>query len=283
MNQDLSQHHAGAMRARAAISTKLAFDRAGERVSRIQTLRSNSALVLRPTQAAGPEPLVRRADGVARVSLVAGAAGPLGGDDFALDICVGAGTTLLLNEISSTLLLPGARGGQSRMRIHITVQEEASFVWLAESVIAAQGCEHVHEVRVDLAPGARMLIRDELQLGRHKEQPGNLMQDLHIRCDGKTLFRQQLRLGPAAPGWRSPAVMGGHKCVGNVLVIDPQWREAPPAARVFAPDAALMPLEGPAVAISALATDAWALRQRLDQGIQLLGDPWSPTASVAPR
>ena len=283
MNRDLPQRNAGAMQARAALSTELAFNRAGERTSRIQTLRSNSALVLRPTRAAGPEPLVRGAGGVARVSLVSGAAGPLGGDDFALNICVGAGTTLLLNEISSTLLLPGARGGRSRMRIHITVQEDASFVWLAESVIAAQGCEHIHEVRVDLADSARMLIRDELQLGRHREPPGNLMQDLHIRRGKQTLFRQQLRLGPDAPGWRSPAVIGMHKCVGNVLVVDPRWREAPPATRVFAPEAVLMPLEAPAVAISALAADSWTLRQRLDQGIHLLGDPWSPSAPIAPR
>lgn len=268
------------MRARASLSTKRCFDHAGQPISKVHVLHSHAPLVLRPTQPKEAEPLVRRASGVARVSVVSGAAGPLGGDDLELNVCVGAGSTLLLNEISATLLLPGPRGGQSHMSINITVEDDASFVWMAEPVIAAHGCDHIHDVTINLATSAHLLMRDQLLLGRHNEQPGDLLQNLRIRRGGETLFRQQIRLGPRASGWRSPAVIGAHKCLGAVFVVDPRWCEEPPASQVFAPDAALFPLAGPAVMITALAAESWTLSKRLSQGINLLGDPWSPAATT---
>lgn len=268
------------MNARATLTTKCGKGHAGRPVSKVHVLRSHAPLVLRPTQPKDAEPLVRRVGSVARVSLVSGGAGPLGGDDFELNVCVGEGSTLLLNEVSATLLLPGPRGGRSRMRINISVEAGASFVWMAEPVIAAHGCDHLHEINIDLAPSARMLMRDQLLLGRHNEEPGNFLQNLRVRRGGETLFCQQLHIGPAALGWRSPAVIGTHKCVGTVLVVDPRWCETPAETRLFAPDAALLSLEGPAVMISALAAETWTLSQRLAQGINWLGDPWSPVAET---
>src|SRR5690606_33759757 len=136
-------HQPGVMTARATLATRQDFDHTGRPVSKVHTLRSQAPLILRPTHSKEPEPQVLRTGSAARVSLVSGAAGPLGGDDFELNIRVGAGSTLLLNEISSTLLLPGARGGRSSMRINIAVEEDSTFVWMGEPIIAARGCHHV--------------------------------------------------------------------------------------------------------------------------------------------
>jgi urease accessory protein len=267
------------MTARAALATERRLGGSGRVLSRISVLRSDAPLVLRPTLPKGPEPLVRHVSGVARVSLAAGAAGPLGGDDYFLDIRVGRGTTLVLNEISATLLLPGPRGGRSHMRTSVLVEDDAAFVWLSEPIIAAHGCDHVHAIDVSLAPRARLCMRDELLLGRHRESPGNLTQSLHVRRGGLPLFQQQLRIGPAARGWASPAVLGNNKCIGTVLVVDPAWagqaREAKPLGR----DAAVLPLEAPAVVISALAASSCSLRRVLEHGIELLGEPWAFAAA----
>ncbi|MGX9935027.1 urease accessory protein UreD [Advenella kashmirensis] len=271
------------MTARATLATRQDLDHTGRPVSRVHTLRSQAPLILRPTQSKEPEPQVLRAGSVARVSLVSGAAGPLGGDDFELNIRVGAGSTLLLNEISSTLLLPGARGGQSRMRINIAVEDNATFVWMAEPVIAARGCHHVHAINIELAASARLFMRDELQFGRHKEQPGNLLQTLRVKRDGEPLFSQQQQIGPDAVGWRSCAVAGKHKCMGTVLVVDPQWCTTQYETNLFAADAALLPLEGPAVMISALAAETWTLRKRLEHGIHLVGGRWSVATPESAR
>lgn len=263
------------MVARASLATERVVSGAGRATSRVRVLRSHAPLVLRPTLPKGREPLVHRMTGIARVSLVTGAAGPLGGDDFTLDIHVGAGSTLVLNEISATLLLPGAKGGRSRMRIAVRVDEGATFLWLPEPVIAARGCDHLHEIDIALASDARLFLRDELLLGRHREQPGQLTQHLRVRRAGHSLFQQQLVLGPAARGWRSTAVLGARKCIGSVLVVDPEWSTRTPGTRVLGHDTALMALQGPAVLVSALADDTLGLRRRLDHGVTFLGEPWA--------
>lgn len=269
-----------AMTARAVLSTVQRSDRYGNSISRVDVLRSKTPLILRPTRPKGPEPLVRHATDIARVALASGAAGPLGGDRFELDVHVGAGSTLLLSEISATLLLPGAHGGRSHMRIRITVDDDATLVWLPEPVIAAQGCDHRHDIDIELAPQARLLMRDALLLGRHREQPGDLDQRIRIRHNGQPLHYQRLRLGPSTRGWASPAVLGANKCVGTVLVVDPAWADDTPSSQLFATDAALMPLAGSAAMISALADDSLSLRRKLDQGISLLGEPWTPATNL---
>ncbi len=271
------------MHAHAALATALAVSAAGRAVSRVCVLRSHAPLVLRPTLPQGREPLFQGRTDVARVSLATGAAGPLGGDDFALDIHVGAGSTLVLNEISATLLLPGARAGGSRMRIAIKVDAGATFVWLPEPVIAARGCDHVHDIDIALAADARLFMRDALLLGRHRESPGQLTQRLRVRRAGRSLFQQTLALGPAARHWHSPAVLGAHKCIGNVLVVDPAWNERMPAARILGRDAALLPLAGPAILVSALADDTLALHRQLEHGVAQLGAPWAPASMPTAR
>lgn len=264
------------MTARAELATHQVTDLHGRSVTRVHTLRSQAPLVLRPVQPQRFEPLIHQAAHVARVALASGAAGPLGGDMLELKIHVGAASTLLLSEISATLLLPGARGGRSYMRIRIRVDDGATLVWLQEPVIAARDCDHVHDIRIDLAPTARVFLRDELLLGRHREAPGDLLQNMRISRGGAALFHQQLRFGPAGHGATSPAVLGAHKCVATALAVDPLWQDAKPQARLFAHNAALLPLHGPAVMLSALAADTPTLRRRIRQGMAALGAPWMP-------
>nr|WP_255744107.1 urease accessory protein UreD [Aliiroseovarius sediminis] len=60
--------------------------------------------------------------------MAAGRAGPLGGDNYALDVHVGAGSTLVLQEVAMMLVLPGLSAEPSKMTIRITVEEGASFI-----------------------------------------------------------------------------------------------------------------------------------------------------------
>ncbi|GAB3519332.1 urease accessory protein UreD [Arthrobacter monumenti] len=266
------------MYARASLVIEQVIGSGGQARSRVSGLRSKAPLVLRPTIQKGWEPWTGAGARLARVSLASGAAGPLGGDRLVLDIDVGAGSTLILNEVSATLLLPGARGGRSRMEINIHVGDGATLVWLPEPVIAAHGCDHLHDIRVELDLEARLMMREELLLGRSGEVPGSISQHIRVRRGGKPLFNQQLDLGPASAGGDSPAVVGQHRALGSVLVVDPDWEDEPIAARPFAPDAAVLPLNGPAAMVSTVAADSLRLRRNLDQGMELLGPPWSPAA-----
>lgn len=274
-------HSAGSMTAQAALATECVRFRAGRALSRVQRLRSKTPLVLRPAHPKGPEPLVHHANDVARVALASGAAGPLGGDDLALDIQVGAGSALVFSEISATLLLPGARGGRSRMRISVHVEDNATFVWLPEPVIAAHDCDHVHDIDIKLTETSRLFMRDELLLGRHREQSGDLAQNIRIERNKRPLVHQQLRFGPGTRGCSSPAVLGPNQCIGTVLAVDPAWDAATPAARSFADNASLLPLAGPAVMLSALGPETLSVRRLVEQGMSLLGEPWTPAHAVS--
>ena len=94
---------AGRLTARAAVASRA--DATGR--TRVTVLRSDGPLALRET------PL--------GVYLVGTAAGPLGGDDLALDIDVGPGSRLVIRSAAGVLLLPGPHGGVSALRISARV------------------------------------------------------------------------------------------------------------------------------------------------------------------
>lgn len=252
--------------------------------SRITRLRSEPPLVLRPTHPSGPEPLgcwnLQR-QLPARVSLAAGAAGPVGGDELHLSIDVEAGAALVLRTVSATLVLPGPHCQPSRSEVTIRVAAGGILVWLPGPLIAARGCHHHTVTRVMVEPGARLLVREELVLGRHGEQPGMIRQRLRICIGAHPLHDQELSIGPGAAGWDGPAVTGGHRAVGSLLVIDPDLSAGghQPLSDATSADTALLPLSGPAVLVTALADDGLALRHRLDTGLARIEASLLPTRS----
>ncbi|MFP5347806.1 MAG: urease accessory protein UreD [Actinomycetes bacterium] len=229
--------------------------------------------MLRPTSIGGPVPLRRwkltEASPV-RVALVGGAAGPLGGDDLRLHVDVGAGASLVLKGVAATLVLPGPHGQASSSEVSLRVGAGATLVWLPGPVIAAAACSHRAVTRIELAPGARLLAREQLVLGRHGERPGALRQRLRVTIGARPLHDQELRVGPESPGWDGAAVTGGRRALGSVVVVDPAWADsdgpALPAVASSA-DVARLPLDGPAVLVTALAPDMVTLRERLETAV----------------
>jgi urease accessory protein len=263
------------IRASASLATELSPHPQGAGRTRVSTLRSEAPLILRPALPKAPEPWAAHADDVARVSLTAGAGGPVGGDELHLQVRVGAGSALVLSEISPTLVLPGPHGGQSRLRVDIEVGAGATLIWLPEPVIAARDCDHVTEVRVELDEQARLFLREELLLGRHGETGGRVVQRISIRRGGLPLYRADLELGTPAAG--TPAVAGGHRAVGSTVVVEPDWSvSGPPGVQQLVGRAARLPLAGPAVVVTALADDNLMLRAQLEEALHSLGHPWDP-------
>ncbi|WP_069812453.1 urease accessory protein UreD [Streptomyces sp. TP-A0874] len=262
-------------------SARLATEAApgnGRARTRVVELRSGWPLMLRSTSPLAPGPAsdwVCRETEPAAVHLTAGAAGPLGGDRLRLEVRVGAGSALYLGEVSSTLLLPGPRGGESRLEIRIRVGAGAALAWLPEPAIAAEGCRHLTDVRIALDPAARIVVREEVLFGRHGERPGAYRQRLRVLCGERPLYDQEFRAGPPAPGWDGPAVTGGLRTTGTLLVVDPAVRSGGAlAADLRGPEGALMELPGRGALFSALAPDTAALRRRLDEAMaRLLGAP----------
>jgi urease accessory protein len=224
------------------------------------------------------EPALEPAAGTARfavadlptavVHLVNAAGGPLAGDELRLDISVGAGVRLVLRSVAATVALPGHGTAPSRMSIFADVASGGALDVVPEPTVAARGCRHRVEAEVALGTSAYLCWREEILLGRFGEVPGAVSTSLRVdvaRDSGarrRPLLRQELDLAPDAPGLHGPAVLGGARAVGSLLVAAPG-----PDGLGYAPmvedGVALLPLAGPGVLVSALADDAVTLRRRL--------------------
>jgi urease accessory protein len=235
--------------ARAAVASRV--DAAGR--SRVTVLRSDGPLALRET------PL--------GVYLIGTAAGPLGGDDLTLDIDVGAGACLVIRSAAGMLLLPGPHGGTSALRISARVGPGGRLDFAPQPAVAAAGCDHRTDARVDLAVGATLRWREEIVLGRHGEPSGRCAGRLDVTLAGTAAYRGELAVGSPQTD-RSSAVLDGAGAAGSIVLIDAA-RPRPPAA--VQAGLAVLPLAGPGAAVTATAPDAVMLARRLDLGEERAG------------
>ncbi|MFF3623462.1 urease accessory protein UreD [Streptomyces sp. NPDC002467] len=220
-------------------------------------LAGEGPLALRRTRSTGAE---------AGVMLVGAMSAPLGGDHLTVEAAVGPGASLALGSAAATLALPGRGGEPARYDVHLTLDDGASVRWLPEPLVSVRGSELRVHTRVELAPTARLLLREEQVLGRSGEDPGLLRSRLSVTRDGRPLLDQDLACGPGAPnGWDGPAGLAGHRVLGQLLVVRPDFAESPPQAGTLGEFAAVTPLAGPAVLVTALAPDALTLRTLLEE------------------
>lgn len=223
----------------------------------LPVLESAGPLALRRTRATGP---------YTRVTVVGAMSAPLGGDRLAVEAEVRAGARLHVDSAAATVALPGRTPGAATYDITLRVGEDAELCWLPEQLISARGSELRTTTRVELAATARLVLREEQILGRYGEETGTLSTRLTVHRAGRPLLDQQLGYGPgAAGGWDGGAVLGGHRAVGQLLVVDPDFEEKPAESRVLGDTAVVTPLAGPAVLVTALAPDALRLRRLLDE------------------
>ncbi|QGZ47789.1 urease accessory protein UreD [Streptomyces sp. QHH-9511] len=225
-------------------------------------LESDGPLAVRRTRATGP---------YTRVTVVGAMSAPLGGDRLAIETEVRDGARLLVDSAAATLALPGRGGAPAAYDIRLTVGDRAALRWLPEQLVSARGSDLRMRTTVELAATARLVLREEQILGRHGEETGTLITRLTVRRAGRPLLDQELAYGPGAPGgWDGGAVLSGHRAVGQLLVVDPEFEAKPVASRALAENAVLTPLAGPAGLVTAVAADALQLRRVLDEALGAL-------------
>jgi len=186
-------------------------------LARLPVLSSQVPLVLRRTPEA--------------VYVVGGAAGPIGGDELALRISVGVGALLRVRTAAASIALPGPDGLESVLRVTVDVAAGARLEYLPEPVVVSAGARHATIIRVALADGGSLLLRDELLLGRHGEAGGAGRTELHVSYAGRPLLRQSLEVSGTDADDLGPAVLAGHRGVGTLLHVDPALDALFPGAR----------------------------------------------------
>ncbi|POX44793.1 urease accessory protein [Streptomyces sp. Ru71] len=231
----------------------------------LPVLEGEGPLALRRVRGTGDE---------AGVLLVGAMSAPLGGDHLGVTADVDTGARLRVGSAAATIALPGATGGEARYDVHLRVADGGELVWLPEPLISAAGSELSVTTRLDLAPGARLVFREEQVLGRAAEQPGRLSSRLTLRIGASVVLDQELACGPGTPGgWDGPAVLAGHRAVGQLLVVRPEFADHPVAPGVLGEGCTVVPLPGPAALVTAVARDGLVLRRTLDEALNRIESP----------
>ncbi|MGW0661972.1 urease accessory protein UreD [Streptodolium elevatio] len=200
------------MEAGAVVRAETAPMRRGGRgsgpVTRIVEVRGQVPLLPRIASVPGPG---------AEVVFVAGAAGPLGGDELTVRIEVGPGARLTVRTAAAAVVLPGT-GEPARQSVEIVVDDGGELEWLPEPVVVAAGARYESSVKVTLGRATRLLMCETLVLGRAAEPCGDAVSRWDVAAESRPLLRQQSAYGPAAkPGWRGPAGTAGGTVVASRL------------------------------------------------------------------
>ncbi|GCD40908.1 urease accessory protein UreD [Streptomyces paromomycinus] len=245
---------AGGIHATARISAAARGD-----TTVLPVLDGDGPFELRRLRSRGPE---------ARVCVIGAMSAPLGGDRLRVEATALPGARLHITTAAATLALRGATAEHATYDIHLTVAEHAELRWTPKPLICAAGSNLRQTWTLDLAPTARLVLREEQLLGRTGEPSGRVTTRLTVRRGGRTLLDQETAYGPGAPGWDGPAVLAGHRATGQILTVDPAYETTPPDTHLFdlTPDdghALLAPLAGPATLVTAAAPDGHLLRRLL--------------------
>lgn len=127
------------------------------------------------------------------VHLVSAAATPLGGDAIHVRIVVEAGARLRVRTAAATVTLPGSATTGSHAFWTLDVAGHLDLD--PEPTVVAANSRHFSSTRVELAPSARMRLRERVQIGRSDERQGFWSGLLHADVDASPLLRHRVELG----------------------------------------------------------------------------------------
>ena len=127
--------------------------------------------------------------------------------------------------------------------------------WLPEPMLLAKGCDHRTTTRIRLDPGAALVFREVVVLGRHQEASGSLCQGIRVDVDERPLLRNTLLLGPRWPHADGPAGVDHARAVAQTLVVGAEPAACGVGAPVEGVRSASMELGPDAAMISELTSD----------------------------
>ncbi|MBF6176348.1 urease accessory protein UreD [Nocardia blacklockiae] len=151
---------------------------------------------------AGALPQIRATGGLAArrtgpdaVHLIGTAATPLGGDELDITVVVEPGARLRVRSVAATIALPGPATRKSLAHWHFEVGADAELDFDPEPTVVAGGAEHRAVTTVTLAAGARLRLRERVQIGRTGEDAGHWRGEVSADVDSLPLLRHCLELG----------------------------------------------------------------------------------------
>ncbi len=206
--------------------------------------------------------------------LINSSGGVTGGDRLDWRAEVGPGARLTLTTQACEKVYR-ARDGVAEIAVALTAGEGARIDWLPQETILFDGGALSRRLDVDLAEGAQLLAVEAVVLGRtamaERVNHGTLRDRWRVRREGQIMFADDLRMeGRIAEIAGAAATLNGHLAFASLLLV------ADDAPTLLTPLRTLLGPTGGASAFAGrlfarvVATDGFALRQRLLPAIELL-------------
>ncbi len=213
-------------------------------------------------------PVVLRQTGSNRMHLVGAAGGPLGGDDLALDVHLGAGATLQLRSAAATVVQAGGHPAAAQWTMVAALAAGAALDWHPEPTVVCDGAELRSRMTVEIQLGAQATLREVVVLGRASQAGGRYYGELAIDFDGAPLLNHALLLDGADPVLAGPAGAGGARVVGMLAAVG-EGIEGPPLDAGEEPGLrwACSALDGPGWLLLALGDRVTDVTRVLDEAV----------------
>lgn len=170
-------------------ATRLRVGVDAEGATRAVELRCEVPQLLRVTEAVGSGfPTLQ-------VHLVGGAAGPLGGDRWALDLDLAAGSRVCLRSVAASMAQPDPHGRSSEAAVRVRVGAGAVLDAWPEPIVSVRGSHHTLDVALEVERDGDVRWVDEVILGRHGEVPGTVVLRQRLTEAGRVRVMSEVRLG----------------------------------------------------------------------------------------
>ncbi|WP_051274516.1 urease accessory protein UreD [Cellulomonas sp. URHD0024] len=155
--------------------------------------------------------LIDRGTSSATVAIAAAQMLLLDGDAVLIEIEVGPGCTLDIEDVGGTVAYPGTSSWEVRAR----VGAGGRLLWRGLPFVVTADGDSRRRTEIVLGPGAAALIRETLVLGRHGEIGGRIDAGLTATRTGPLLVERLVASG-AFPG---PGVLGTHRVIDSVIAL----------------------------------------------------------------
>lgn len=162
--------------------------------------------------------LISRGTHSAHVGVTAAEMLLLGGDRMDMEISVGPGCELLIEDIGGTGAYPvrdsAEQQSPAEWNVTVRIAAEGRLLWKGLPFVVATGADVMRRTAVELGAGARVLLRETLVLGRHGETGGRIRSTLEVTDPGGPVLLEDLMLAGAHP---EPGVLGDHRVADAVI------------------------------------------------------------------
>lgn len=201
---------------------------------RRQRARGHSRIVLRPREGrtvlrtlyqdgSSKIRLPRLAGGPLEAVLINTAGGVTGGDRFAAEVVLEAGSHAVLTTQACERVYRSA-GGTAEVTNRLEVGAGARLDWLPQETILFDGGRLSRRLDAELAEGSELLAVETTIFGRtamgESVRTGSFRDRWRIRRQGRLLFADDLRLeGEIAGLIARPAVLDGNAAMATVLLV----------------------------------------------------------------